>query len=81
MYRCADILLKIQVSAIRRHVVLHVIIDVPKMLSTCTWKRMTYNVFLDFIFITAVGTWWIVRDIDLLCWYLKYTYVGIWWMQ
>ena len=36
MYRCADTLLKIHVSVIRLHVVWHVIIDVPKMLSTFT---------------------------------------------
>jgi hypothetical protein len=49
---------------------------VPKTLSTFTWRRITYYVFLDLTFITAVGTWWILCGIDLLCWYLKYTYVG-----
>jgi len=37
---------------------------------------MVYNVFFDLTFITAVGTWWILCGIGLLCWHLKCTYVG-----
>jgi hypothetical protein len=47
IYRCADMLFKIQVSAIRRHVVWYAIFKVLKTLSASTCRRMTYNVYLD----------------------------------